>query len=51
MLGAVERRRPSMQETLCTIGNELETRHAQQAPIEIAALGVTRDSRGELDAY
>jgi hypothetical protein len=51
MIDSAETQRLSMQETLRTIGNELEARQAQQVQIVIEAGGVAVASRGEHDAY
>jgi hypothetical protein len=41
----------TLQETLRTIGNELETRAATQARLVVDAAGVAVDARGERDGY
>jgi hypothetical protein len=51
MTHSVQTRLLSMQETLRTIGNELERRHVQQVQIVVDAAGVTVDSRDQQDAY
>jgi hypothetical protein len=51
MMDSAKTRRVSLQETLRTIGNELERRPVRQVQIVIDAGGVAVDSRGEQDAY